>query len=778
MGLCIAFRAICVFLHACEPLFPSIQKRRFVVEFETKDWERFRTIEGLSSKAGVPRDMIAVLVAKELMDNALDASTDNRCWIEQVGIDGFIIGDNGIGLDPTKVADLFSINRPLKSTKRLRLPTRGALGNGLRVVAGAVLATGGSLRVTTRGQILELTPQPNNGTTSAEVIIGNQDRRGTVIEVHLGGDDAGPIDLRWANMARHLSSGNPTQYNGNTSPWWYTSRDFYEICLSAKDTTIRDLISKFEGCSRNVGEITEGFKGKQTTDLSLEDAKTLLDRMRYVSKPVTPERLGCCDSGCFSNYVKIFRTFTVVSNNETATIPFVVEAWVDVADEQDAAIYVNVNRTPITGEVTAYHSKAQLTLWGCGLEHSLEVGRRPPIVVLNIITPFMPITSDGKAPDLQYFVVDIMAAIEKSINKAKKNAPKNHARSQKEIVIEMIPQAAKKMGGGHRFSLRQLYYAIRPSVKTELNEELAYGNFGKIITEYEGERGEDLPGMYRDDRGTVYHPHLGEQIALGTRMVETYKPPKWTFNKVLYIEKEGFFQGLQDVKWPERHDCALITAKGYSSRAARDLLDLLGDCGEELIFFCVHDADASGTMIYQTLQEETKARPGRKFEIINLGLESWEGVAMGMEPENLEYSKKHKAVGDYVLAHDPKYEKWLQDKRIELNEMSTPQFLQWLDDKMEQYSQGKLIAPNDIMTQELHNQAYEILKQTLIDEILQENDLEGRLNCEYEKLIPILNEKAKELTTNVTVALQKEPAQSWRNPVLRVAEDVVESSNP
>ena len=158
-------------------------------------------------------------------------------------------------------------------------------------------------------------------------------------------------------------------------------------------------------------------------------------------------------------------------------------------------------------------------------------------------------------------------------------------------------------------------------------------------------------------------------------MVEHYEPPDWTFNKVLYIEKEGFFQILQDVKWPERHDCALLTSKGYASRAARDLLDSLGECGEELMFFCVHDADAPGTMIYQTLQEETKARPGRKAKIINLGLEPWEGLEMDLEPENLvqdkNKTKKRKAVGDYIKAKNPEYEDWLQTQRIELNEMST-----------------------------------------------------------------------------------------------------------
>jgi DNA topoisomerase VI subunit B len=135
------------------------------MEFVLEDWERFRTIDGLSSKAGVPREKLAALVAKELMDNALDAGADEQCRIEQVGNDGFTIWDYGPGFDPAKVADLFSIGRPLKSTKHLRLPTRGALGNGLRVVAGAVLATGGSLRVETRGHIMQVTPR-DDGTTS------------------------------------------------------------------------------------------------------------------------------------------------------------------------------------------------------------------------------------------------------------------------------------------------------------------------------------------------------------------------------------------------------------------------------------------------------------------------------------------------------------------------------------------------------------------------------------------------------------------------------------
>ena len=64
-----------------------------------------------------------------------------------------------------------------------------------------------------------------------------------------------------------------------------------------------------------------------------------------------------------------------------------------------------------------------------------------------------------------------------------------------------------------------------------------------------------------------------------------------------------------------------MSSKGFSTRAARDLVDKLAEHDEPVTIFCVHDADASGTMIYQTFQEATKARGARKIKIVNLGLE-------------------------------------------------------------------------------------------------------------------------------------------------------------
>ena len=77
-----------------------------------------------------------------------------------------MIEDDGPGIDgtPEEIARLFSIDRPLMSSKLFRKPQRGALGNGLRVVAGTLIASGGgSLKIRTRDKLLRITPLEDGG---------------------------------------------------------------------------------------------------------------------------------------------------------------------------------------------------------------------------------------------------------------------------------------------------------------------------------------------------------------------------------------------------------------------------------------------------------------------------------------------------------------------------------------------------------------------------------------------------------------------------------------
>jgi hypothetical protein len=79
------------------------------LQFERQDWSLFRTVEGLQQRAGVPSSKLRRLVLKELADNGLDESAKVRIGTTP---DGYYVEDDGRGIDPEKVAQLFSISRP------------------------------------------------------------------------------------------------------------------------------------------------------------------------------------------------------------------------------------------------------------------------------------------------------------------------------------------------------------------------------------------------------------------------------------------------------------------------------------------------------------------------------------------------------------------------------------------------------------------------------------------------------------------------------------------
>ena len=127
------------------------------------------------------------LVLKEIADNALDAGAAVGFAFVDEDPDRYFIEDDGPGLHgtPQDIAELFSIARPLRSSKLLRLPQRGQVGNGLRVVAGAVLASSGTLAVVTHNQRIALRPESDGSTRVVKVTKADQPV-GTRIEIGFG----------------------------------------------------------------------------------------------------------------------------------------------------------------------------------------------------------------------------------------------------------------------------------------------------------------------------------------------------------------------------------------------------------------------------------------------------------------------------------------------------------------------------------------------------------------------------------------------------------------
>ncbi|MGK0466474.1 hypothetical protein [Clostridium sp.] len=741
------------------------------MDFIKEDWKLFRSMDTLTQKAGVGQDYIPALVAKELVDNALDVS-------ENVIIDvksGYLsVWNDGDGIDESKLCELFSINRPLVTSKLLRLPTRGALGNGLRVVVGAVIATGGKLFVSTRGITYEIIAQDDGSSKIKKV--SQYDGTGTAIEIKLGDK---LISTRWSSIATRFNKGE--NYKGKTSAYWYNSESFFELCQAAQGT-VHELVQQFEGCTgTKAGIIAKEFgRNRLSKELPFYDTESLLEIIKNNSKFVKPNRLGSIvqieEYNFYDKQESSFKMQTSKGKHE-AVIPFTVEVLAK-EDCNGTSCIILVNKTPTISEIyVSENRKKSIYLWGEGLRFELKLKLKLRIIV-NINTPYMPITSDGKKPDLTYMKDTIEKAIQKAINKHNKDFKKNSYKkdTQKYIIYENLDAAVKKASGdgNYKFSQRQLYYVVRPFIAEHLEVELNYENFNNILTNYETDHGE-IEGLYRDSRGSLYTPHSQETIPIGTLSVEAYVRPKLEFNKILYIEKEGFFEILKDYKFSEKFDCALLTSKGYASRAAKDLIDKLGEDGEdedeEIQVLCVHDCDKAGTMIYQTLQEKTKTRGKRKVKIIDLGLNPEEVKEMNLEVEKVEENNKPSA--DYL---DEDSRKWLQTNRVELNAMTTPQFLEWLVGKLSTYGIGKVIPGEDSILEELKIHINEAAKEKIQEDILKENNYEILVKEYIEKLEPEVNKQAITIRSYIQGELKNEPNQLWKEPLIKRALEIVENS--
>jgi DNA topoisomerase VI subunit B len=344
--------------------------------------------------------------------------------------------------------------------------------------------------------------------------------------------------------------------------------------------------------------------------------------------------------------------------------------------------------------------------------------------------------------------------------------------SLKDLVLKHLPNTIAQVSQDGRlsFTQRDLFYAVRPLVQGEHDKPIKYSYFKALLTDIECERGE-IPGLLREPRGSIYHPHLRQTIPLSTETVAAYHRPFWTFNKIAYIEKAGTQKNLIETGWPEEFDCAIANTGGYTTRAVKDLFDLLATSSEPVTVFCIHDADAAGTMIYHTLQNETKARGARKVEIVNLGLEPWEGVSMGLEVEEVEGAERNRPVAPYVTEHDggawrswlaargcESWSDWLQSYRIELNAMPPADRIAWVTGKVEKHPPRKVIPPAPL----LHAKRITAASAAIADELQKRARIEERTTEILQQIEWPSQARALEITCRY---LERHRRDHWPDPM-------------
>ena len=298
-----------------------------------------------------------------------------------------------------------------------------------------------------------------------------------------------------------------------------------------------------------------------------------------------------------------------------------------------------------------------------------------------------------------------------------------------EVMNEILPDAYAHASGGGSYSVakRQLYYACREEFKNKTGRELEYGYFaGTLLAQFLNRHSNLNWKITADPRGTLWIPNGAKEVRvpIGTldieahlgkanRRVDPYAVnpeldnewpslrPHERYQGVLYIEKEGFQPLLEEAKIAEKYDLAIMSCKGQSTVAGRVFIDQT--CGRYGIpLFVVHDCDKAGFEISQRLTKvsdwaEEQDRVSYRFQYsisaIDLGLRLEDAEEYELQSEACEF-RGHFA-SDSICTDEEK-EFLNGGDRYELNAFTSPQFIEWLEAKLDEHLE-RLVPGQEVL---------------------------------------------------------------------------------
>src|SRR5215217_4306325 len=352
----------------------------------------------------------------------------------------------------------------------------------------------------------------------------------------------------------------------------------------------------------------------------------------------------------------------------------------------------------------------------------------------------------------------------------------------KDIVFEVLGRAIAN--AGTNFSRRDLFYAARPLCydhsEWEGGKVLDYIYFSQtLLTEYQEENG-SIAGLWTDARGHLHEPHTGKSIGLGTIEVANYEFPEYTFDKILYVEKEGELPKLQAAKLGERYDMAICSGKGQPTEAVRTLFDR-AEAGDYQLFV-FHDADLDGYDIARVMAEATKRMPDYFVDVIDIGLTVEDALEMGLASEpfhrkkNISWELRMKlsdTAKEYLYQRNG-YGGGISGYRFELNAILPDiRRVEYIERKLEENGvRGKVIPPDEKLG-ELADEKYRDLNAEWVAKTIEDLICSEELGKEIAD--HFLDEfKLDEARRHIEARFDKDRSLSWRAALQKSLEEVQE----
>jgi hypothetical protein len=418
----------------------EIVKTRAFHTLSREHWAAYTSPNTISQETGLPPGLMLRSDLKELTDNALDYAQRHRLpglvTVSQDGPNTFTVTNPGPGWNASleEFAQFFSLARGTISSKLWRELTRGALGKGLQGVVGSVASGGGHIIVEACNRRIILRPNIQDGLTAVEEVTEVEKTEGTSITIEV--DPAYPQDpdaLRWARLAIRLARTSNPPYLGRTSAHWFDTDAFYGLLHAVlPDTTLREFLTKFVGCQATAlwQRIAQRFGPKcLCRRLTRDAAAELLKMLQFGTNPIKAHRLGPMGRQAWPDYCDGYAVasdyYSTGARAPFARIPFLAECWVMASaasgdgDDATEIHYFTVNRSPAIAYCHCDRKRGRsaiLTFNGCKIDLSLP--RAQISFALNLTSPYVPILSSGKLPDLNPFANIVKKAVETAAARA------------------------------------------------------------------------------------------------------------------------------------------------------------------------------------------------------------------------------------------------------------------------------------------------------------------------------------------------------------------------
>jgi hypothetical protein len=355
--------------------------------------------------------------------------------------------------------------------------------------------------------------------------------------------------------------------------------------------------------------------------------------------------------------------------------------------------------------------------------------------------------------------------------------------SLKDAAYRVMRQAymAASANGTLPANPRQIMYAARPeTLKIAEKDTLDSQYFCQtLLPDYINDHSDECAtwDIAWDDRRHFGEPHTGRRIGLGTLAVRQYVSgyanplfeeagfaratiethgPEGRYGGLLYLEKEGFTPILERARLAEKFDVSIMSCKGMSVTAARSLIDKT--CARYGIpLLILHDFDVSGFSIAKTLVADTRRFSFKStFKTVDLGLRLTDVRELGLESEPVSFGnvspskirerlKTNGATADEIAF-------LLEGQRVELNAMTSDQFVAFVERKLTEAGIPKIVPPKDQLDKAYRLFARSERIRTIVKEAI-------AADADAEIAVP------DDLVAQVRAYLAEHPDEPWEDAV-------------